>query len=357
MPKPYPDDLYSLLCCVCSSTATLAKQEEVLICGSCSMRHPIVDGIPVVLHPENSLFDADEIIRQYRSAPRNVRRNLVQSARRFVPKIGSNIAASRVAHGMREMLQPVAAPRILVVGGGDTGAGMQSLLDDLRYATIESDVYFGPRCNIIADGHSLPFQSNSFDAVICQAVLEHVVRPQACIDEMHRVLKPRGVLFVDVPFMYPVHMGAYDFTRFSLGGLRLACRWFEESDAGVSGGPGQAVAQTIFHSARSLSSSRIWMALVWFVLPWFIFWLHHADRLLKGNPRGSDAASGVYFLGRKSDRPRTEREIISTYWRYQQPERKADANIADGAPGAGHKQRPVRSAGVTGEAHVTADRF
>jgi SAM-dependent methyltransferase len=323
MPKPYPDDLYALLSCVCSSTATLQKKGELLSCDNCGMRHPIVDGIPVLLHREKSVFDADEVVRQYRSSTPNTRRNLFERLRRFVPSIGSNIAANRVVDRMREMLQPIALPRILVVGGGESGAGLQDLLDDPRYAIVESDVYFGPRCNIIADGHNLPFQSNSFDAVICQAVLEHVVRPQACIDEIHRVLKPRGVLFADVPFMYPVHMGAYDFTRFSLGGLRLACRWFEECDAGISGGPWQAVAHTIFHSARALSTSRIWSAFVWFVLPWFIFWLHYADNLVKRKQRASDAASGVYFVGRKSDRPRTEREIIRQYWRYaQQPKRQ-----------------------------------
>jgi SAM-dependent methyltransferase len=254
-----------------------------------------------------------------------------------VPRIGANIAADRVADRMLEMLQTVANPRVLVVGGGDSGAGMKGLLDDPRYAIVESDVYFGPRCNIIADGHNLPFRSDSFDAVICQAVLEHVVRPQACIDEIHRVLKPRGVLFVDVPFMFPVHMGAYDFTRFSLGGLRLACRWFEESDAGISGGPWQAVAHTIFHSARASSSSRIWAVFVWFVLPWFIFWLHHVDNFLKLKPQAGDAASGVYFLGRKSDRPRIDREIIRQYWRYAQPpKRRARTNTVTVAPGTAY---------------------
>ena len=191
------------------------------------------------------------------------------------------------------------------------------MLDAPGYCVVASDIYFGARCNIIADGHSLPFQAGSFDAVICQAVLEHVVRPQACIDEIHRVLKSRGVFFADIPFMYPVHMGANDFARLSLGGLRLACRRFEEFRAGVSGGPFQAIAVTIFHAFRILSRSRIWAAFVWFVLPWLIFWLHHIDKLLKHRPEGSDAAAGVYFLGRKADLARSEREIIRQYWRYQ----------------------------------------
>jgi SAM-dependent methyltransferase len=127
---------------------------------------------------------------------------------RFVPRVGSNISVNRVVALMRDMLSSVADPKILVVGGGDTGAGLDSFLDDPRYTIVESDVYFGPRSNLIADGHNLPFQSECFGAVICQAVLEHVARSHDCIDEMHRVLKPGGVLFVDVPFLFPVHMPA-----------------------------------------------------------------------------------------------------------------------------------------------------
>lgn len=325
MPKPYPADLYGLLACVCSPAATLQHEGTTLRCASCGMEHPIVDGIPVVLHPEKSVFDANEVIRQYQEMKPKKGPTLFGKLRRFVPNIGANISADRVAARLREMLQDgPSKPRILVVGGGDSGAGMQELLDDPRYEIVESDVYFGPRCNIIADGHNLPFKSDSFDAVICQAVLEHVVRPQACIDEIHRVLKPRGVMFADIPFMYPVHMGAYDFTRFSLGGLRLACRWFEECDAGVSGGPWQAVAHTIFHSARTVSKSKIWGAFVWFGLPWLIFWLHYVDNLRGRKPETSDAASGVYFVGRKADHPRTEREIIKLHWRYNQ-QRKGGA--------------------------------
>jgi SAM-dependent methyltransferase len=235
--------------------------------------------------------------------------------------------ADDIADRVRAMLSEVSNPRVLVVGGGDTGAGMHTLLDDPTYTVIESDIYFGPRTNLIADGHNLPFYSNTFDAVICQAVLEHVVRPQACIDEIHRVLKPHGVFFADIPFMYPVHMGPYDFTRFSLGGLRLACRAFEEEDAGVSNGPLGAVAQTIFHSARTLSSSRIWRVFVWFGLPWLIFWLPHLDKLLRNRPQVSDAASGVYFVGRKSDRVRGEREIIRQHWSYHVQKKRKLAGV------------------------------
>lgn len=336
MAKQLPAEAHSLLACVCVARAPLKRVGADLVCESCSAHHPFVDGVPVLLN-ERSVFDSSDIIRQYRSAPKNPKVGWFARARRFVPRLGSNLAADEAAARIHDMLAGIERPRVLVVGGGDTGAGMASILDNPRYLVVESDVYFGARCNVIADGHDLPFLDGAFDAVICQAVLEHVARPQDCIDEMHRVLKPQGVFFADIPFMYPVHMGAYDFTRFSLGGLRLACRWFEETSAGISGGPFQAIAQTTFHSLRGVSRARAWQGFVFFVLPWFIFWLHYLDKPLRSRPQAGDGASGVYFLGRKSDRQRSEREVIQQYWRFHTAQKRLQAANGVTAPGTAYQ--------------------
>jgi SAM-dependent methyltransferase len=45
----------------------------------------------------------------------------------------------------------------------------------------------------------LPFDNTSFDGVVLDNVLEHLVSPQPLLAEMARVLKPRGRLLVGVP--------------------------------------------------------------------------------------------------------------------------------------------------------------
>jgi 2-polyprenyl-6-hydroxyphenyl methylase/3-demethylubiquinone-9 3-methyltransferase len=48
---------------------------------------------------------------------------------------------------------------------------------------------------IKADAYKLPFEDESFDAVISLDFLEHVYEPQRVIDEISRVLKPSGLFF------------------------------------------------------------------------------------------------------------------------------------------------------------------
>lgn len=45
-----------------------------------------------------------------------------------------------------------------------------------------------------ADAYQIPFESDHFDAVVCQTVLTHLSDPAAAIEEMTRVLKPGGVM-------------------------------------------------------------------------------------------------------------------------------------------------------------------
>jgi SAM-dependent methyltransferase len=49
---------------------------------------------------------------------------------------------------------------------------------------------------IACDATSLPFADRSFDAVWSVTVLEHIPQPQSALEEMRRVLKPGGLLFL-----------------------------------------------------------------------------------------------------------------------------------------------------------------
>jgi len=53
------------------------------------------------------------------------------------------------------------------------------------------------------DATRLPFPDDTFDRIIASEVLEHVPDDQGALDELHRVLRPGGVLAATVPAFLP----------------------------------------------------------------------------------------------------------------------------------------------------------
>jgi len=186
-------------------------------------------------------------------------------------------------------------PRILVIGGGTAGSGSEALYADPEVEVVDTDVYASSLTVLVSDGHRLPFADASFDGVWIQAVLEHVLEPSVVVAQIHRVLRSDGVVFADTPFMQQVHMGAFDFTRFTLSGHRWLFRRFEQIEAGISGGAGVATIWSIRYLARALGAGSSLAGAI--AAP--LFWLRLLDRFTRSRA-GADAACGIFFLGRRS---------------------------------------------------------
>ena len=50
--------------------------------------------------------------------------------------------------------------------------------------------------------YELPFKNNSFDAVICSEILEHLDNEAAALKEIYRILRPQGVFLISVPHQH-----------------------------------------------------------------------------------------------------------------------------------------------------------
>src|SRR3990167_4612758 len=108
---------------------------------------------------------------------------------------------------------------ILDVGGGSPFtkwlASYKDLFVNSDYKTMDYDKNTG--AHIIGDIHNIPLENCTIDAIICHSVLEHVASPERAVCEMHRILRPGGKIFVQVPSIYPYHArkGHYpDYWRF-----------------------------------------------------------------------------------------------------------------------------------------------
>jgi SAM-dependent methyltransferase len=70
--------------------------------------------------------------------------------------------------------------------------------------------------DIVCDILRVPEPDESFDAVLCTEVLEHLPQPRAAVVELSRLLKPSGKLIVTAPFCSLTHFAPFHFaTGFS----------------------------------------------------------------------------------------------------------------------------------------------
>jgi SAM-dependent methyltransferase len=301
-----------LRCPVCRGG--LAPAPDALRCtGSCGTAFPVVDGVAVLINADASLFSPDDYVGRGRASDAGAKPLAFRLARRLVPEITANVAASRNYAKFAELVAATPGARVLVVGGRIAGKGIEPLLNHPSIEVVETDVSFGPRTAIICDGHDLPFADGSFDGVVAQAVLEHVLDPHRCVDEIHRILAPGGLVYAETPFIQQVHAGRYDFTRFTPLGHRRLFRRFEEIDSGSACGPGTALAWSYQYFLTSFVESAGLRRVVQAFARSTSFFLKYFDRYLARRPAAQDAASACYFLGRRAEVALDDRELIKLY--------------------------------------------
>jgi len=204
-------------------------------------------------------------------------------------------------------------PHVLIIGSGERGAGMDNLYTSKEISITGTDVYLSENVQYISDAHYLPFKESSFDGVWIQAVLEHVVDPNMVVGEIFRVLKPDGYVYSETPFMQQVHEGAFDFTRYTVLGHRYLFKNFKALDIGGNGGVGIVLEWSIKHFIWSITRSK-WMARFISIPLGLIF---KAVEKLADERSLYDSSSGVYFLGKKSNKTISHKDLLTLYKGFQ----------------------------------------
>jgi ubiquinone/menaquinone biosynthesis C-methylase UbiE len=80
--------------------------------------------------------------------------------------------------------------------------------------------WYATQPQVYGDAQTLPIKNNSIDSVLLLDVLEHLPRPEDCLNEITRVLKSKGLLVLQVPFIYPIHDAPLDFHRWTQYALK-----------------------------------------------------------------------------------------------------------------------------------------
>jgi SAM-dependent methyltransferase len=306
------EDLF--ICPRCASSVRLERGSWHCANTNCQYAKepfPVVSGRPALIDFEISVVDADQLRETEGASVMRRERRLPAPLRRLIE--GRNRVAPVAVARMLELLHADSAasnrrPRILVVGGGTVGSGLESLYNDPTIDLIAFDVYASPVVQFIGDGHAIPLAEASVDGVIVQAVLSYVLEPWVVAQEISRVLRSNGIVFAVTPFMQQVLEGPYDFTRFTDSGLRWLFRGFERIDSGAVAGAGTALLWSLGFFARALTRSVPFGRFVQLCC----FWLRYMDLIL--DPKYSvDAATGVFFLGCKTVSPVAQADIGNYY--------------------------------------------
>jgi len=177
----------------------------------------------------------------------------------------------------------------------DVGAGGRRIADGIT--TL--DAAPGPGVDVVGDIHDLPLETDSFDCVLCTGTLEHVRDPWRAVRELFRVLKPGGIVHIDVPFIQGYHADPSDYWRFTIDGLDLLCGSFEKISSGVHIGPTCGLVWVAREWADSLSTNRYLSNVLLAGMAIVTAPLKYLDYLVIRSTKSHRVASAVYFRGRK----------------------------------------------------------
>lgn len=301
------------LTCPCPLKSDLLNQESCYLCLNPDCEHsrsghgfPVVGSVPILISESRTdTVCSRETGRVYvKRSPRHW-----HGLKRLV--VGESAETKANCTRFLERLTALAVrPKVLVIGGGEKGSGTEQLWSHKSIEIHSIDIYASDTVDVVCDGHYLPLKDDQYDGVWIQAVLEHVVEPFVVVNEIHRVLKPGGIVYAETPFMQQVHEGAYDFHRFTVLGHRYLFKRFQLIAMGGNKGPEVVFAWSVRYLVWALFRSRTLARIAGLSVGLL---MRPLGKLVSARSL-HDASSGVFFMGEKShDQTVTHKELVSLY--------------------------------------------
>lgn len=185
----------------------------------------------------------------------------------------------------------------------DVGSGGRRLAPHV----MTTDVVTRAGVDVVADAcKGLPFDSATFDLVVCTSVLEHVSSEQKALAELIRVVKPGGKLWIEVPFIYNFHVSAagdtHDYRRWTQEGCKQLLPGHKLLDHGQNVGPATAL-RLIASEVLALPLYRERHQGAYYVgrclLGWLLYPLSWLDKACMRSSMSHRVAGGFWLLWEK----------------------------------------------------------
>lgn len=292
-------------CVNCNSNHSLRRVNATLSCQQCGHQFKIADGRPLLLNESSQLALNSELEHDAGSAMVEEYQQLVQEPTKISlmqrclkwlrpPDIMLHYNPDMTkCENTREIFTHQGPhTKILNVGGGPR-----------RYSDNEVTLNIQSFKNVdcVGDGHRIPFSDNTFDSVICNAVLEHVHNPEQIVKEIFRVLKPGGRVYAEIPFMFFFHAYPNDFRRYTIEGMRMLFGAFDQAKLGLTHGPISAFLQNANMTLSLLvpEKRKILKKGVNGAFRWLFFSFKYLDHLFKKHPNAHLLAGGFWVNAMK----------------------------------------------------------
>jgi SAM-dependent methyltransferase len=166
---------------------------------------------------------------------------------------------------------------------------------------VNIDITPFPGVDLVADIETLPIANDSVVAIECDAVLEHVTDPAKAIAELARVLEPKGVLHVVVPFCHPFHEYPRDYQRWTLDGLKKLLVEFEILDIGIRTGPTATLLAFMIEYVKLLCPGPLKRP-AYVIFSWIVWPLRYLDLYLNRKADAQILANHIYVLAQKQNK-------------------------------------------------------
>lgn len=184
------DDLIKYLRCPdCKGKLTYSDLDEYLVCNNCQQIYKVIEGIPD-LFPLKNKYSVG-IVERYEDFGKKASR-------------GDSIAEIRRRNITIDLIE---GNMVLEIGCAE-GWMSESISKkanilfscDIAMSYLQRAKKRGINANFARiDAHCLPFSENLFDCVVITEVLEHLIAPYRALEEIRRILKPKGILIISVP--------------------------------------------------------------------------------------------------------------------------------------------------------------
>jgi SAM-dependent methyltransferase len=185
----------------------------------------------------------------------------------------------------------------------DLGAGGRRIAPNV----IGVDFIPFPHTRLVADVQRLPVREGAVDLVFATGLLEHVEDEKAVLLEIRRVLRPGGIVHVELPFLQQYHEDPIDCRRLTVDGLEREMKrlGLETVNSGFHIGPTVTVTTLLAYygallfEGRSLAARAVSTGVFW-ILSVLFFPFKFVDRWLRRKRSAHRLAFGVFCTSRKA---------------------------------------------------------